>query len=265
MVHGNPTWSFYWRNLVTAFGGEHRVVVPDHVGCGLSDKPANYNYTLTQHTQNLQNLVEQLDLQEVTLLCHDWGGAIGLGAAVAMPERFSRIVLMNTGAFPPPYFPRRIRVCRTPVLGRVAVQGYNLFALSALAMAVGDSHQLAPEVQAGLLAPYDSWANRRAVYEFVRDIPSGAHHPNWQVLERLEEKLRDWNDIPVSLIWGMQDWCFNEVCLNRFMEIFPQAGVTRIEHAGHYVVEDAPTEIIDTVRAFIAAEHDLAPTQRRGS
>lgn len=110
MVHGNPTWSFYWRNLVKALRGRYRVIVPDHIGCGLSEKPtlADYGYRLADRIGDLRALVEQLDLTEVTLVAHDWGGAIGLGTAVALPDRFRRFALLNTGAFRSKAMPLRI-------------------------------------------------------------------------------------------------------------------------------------------------------------
>src|SRR6185503_4923839 len=98
-VHGNPTWSFYWRNLILGLRDRNRCVAVDHIGCGLSDKPQDYNYTLQQRIDDLVQLVETLDLSGATLLAHDWGGAIGLGNVLRVPERFSRIVLFNTGAF----------------------------------------------------------------------------------------------------------------------------------------------------------------------
>ena len=101
LVHGNPTWSFMWREIVLALRGKFRLIVPDHMGCGLSDKPspARYSYRLAQRVTDLVQLIEHLDLQHVTLVAHDWGGAIGMGAAVAAPGRFERFVLMNTAAF----------------------------------------------------------------------------------------------------------------------------------------------------------------------
>lgn len=98
-VHGNPTWSFYWRRIAQEFKGTHRVVAMDHIGCGLSDKPQDWPYRLADHRDNLLRLIEHLDLKRVTLVVHDWGGAIGMGVAVRHPERFRRIVVMNTSAF----------------------------------------------------------------------------------------------------------------------------------------------------------------------
>lgn len=255
MVHGNPTWSFYWRELVRALRVGYRVVVPDHVGCGLSDKPssASYAYRLEDRIHDLESLIRELGLERITLLAHDWGGAIGMGAAVRMPDRFRRFVLFNTAAFPSGQCPLRIRVCRTPLLGRLAVQGLNLFARAALRMAVCRPGGLSPPVRAGLLAPYDSWANRTAVYQFVHDIPLHPRHPSYQTLSDIEAGLAQFRDHPIALIWGMRDWCFTPHFLNRFLQIFPDAEVHRLDDAGHYVVEDAHERIIPLIEAFLEA------------
>jgi len=249
MVHGNPTWSFYWRNLITAFRDDYRTLAPDHIGCGLSDKPSRYSYTLDRHVQNLCELVEHLDLSNITLLAHDWGGPIGLGAAMRLPERFARFVLFNTGAFPPPFIPLRIRLCRGAIVGRIAVKGLNLFARAATKMAV--AKPLRKEAKAGLLAPYRSWQTRVGIYEFVRDIPTSPRHGTWRTLETIEKALPSLADHPIQLIWGMRDWCFNEACLDRLHEGLPHAVVHRLENAGHYVIEDEHEEIIRLVRTFL--------------
>lgn len=251
MVHGNPTWSFYWRDLISAWRGKYRIVVPDHIGCGLSDKPQDYPYTLAQHVANLRRLIAELDLQRVTLLAHDWGGAIGLGAAVADPERFARFVLFNTGAFRSTRIPLRIAVCRTPLLGQLAVRGLNAFSRAALTMAMADPRRLSPAAKAGLLAPYDSWANRVAVHHFVLDIPLKPNHPSYATLAAIEQGLSKLRNKPVGLIWGMQDWCFTPHFLERFIEFFPEAEVHRLADAGHYVVEEAHEQIVPLVESFL--------------
>ena len=254
MVHGNPTWSFYWRNLVLGLSDIGRPIVPDHIGCGLSDKPQVYEYTLSRHVSNLVKLIRHLDLQRVTLLAHDWGGAIGLGAALAEPDRFARLILFNTGAFPPPYVPWRIRACRLPLVGPVAVRGFNLFARAALSMATEKPERLTAEIQEGLLYPYDSWSNRVGVASFVRDIPVSNTHPTWSTLHDMEQALPTLSDRPVHLIWGMKDWCFRPECLDRLQELFPEAETNRIQDAGHYVIEDAHERITPLVRAALGQE-----------
>jgi haloalkane dehalogenase len=251
-VHGNPTWSFYWRNLIAPLRGRYRCVAVDHIGCGFSDKPADYPYTLEQHIGNLVRLVDQLDLSRVTLLAHDWGGAIGLGAALKIPERFARLVLFNTGAFPPPFIPLRIRICRTPLLGKLALQGLNLFARAALSMAVEKPERMAPAVRNGLLAPYDTWSHRTAIYRFVKDIPATPRHPTWRTLEGIESSLPSLAERPTLFIWGMRDWCFTPLCLDRLLLAFPEAEVHRLTDAGHYVIEDAHERIEPLVQDFLA-------------
>ena len=254
MVHGNPTWSFYWRDLIATFRGRCRVVAPDHIGCGLSEKPSarRYPYRLQRRVDDLCELIERLDLREVTLLAHDWGGAIGMGAAVAMPERFARFVLFNTSAFRSRRCPWRIRICRTPGIGRIAVQGLNLFARAAIHMAVADPTRLSPAARAGLLAPYDCWSHRTAVYQFVADIPLNRRHPSYATLEKIEAGLSKFRQHPVCLIWGMRDWCFTPHFLERFQQIFPQAEVHRFADAGHYVVEEAHERIVPVVSKLVA-------------
>ena len=137
-VHGNPTWSFYWRRVIERFSPSHRVVAIDHIGCGRSDKPPRdqFDYSLASHRDNLIALIDHLDLQRITLLAHDWGGAIGLSSMLERQDRLERIILLNTGAFPPPYVPWRIAACRIPLLGTLGVRGLNLFARAAVPMAM---------------------------------------------------------------------------------------------------------------------------------
>jgi cis-3-alkyl-4-acyloxetan-2-one decarboxylase len=251
MVHGNPTWSFYWRELIKAFRGTHRTVAVDHVGCGLSDKPPDHPYTLQSHIDNLVRLIDYLELTGATLVAHDWGGAIGLGAALARPERFRAFVLFNTGAFPPPYIPWRIRLCRIPWLGTWCIRRWNLFARAALWMAVSDRNRLSRAVREGLLAPYDSWDHRIAIDRFVRDIPSSPGHPTWRTLERIERELVTLSDRPCQIIWGLRDWCFRPSCLERLQALFPAAHTHTLDDASHYVVEEAWQRIIPIMRSFL--------------
>src|SRR6185437_10013364 len=253
LVHGNPTWSFYWRELVKGLRGRYRLIVPDHIGCGLSDKPQGYEYRLARHVDNLRRLISHLRLDRITLLAHDWGGAIGLRAAVAEPDRFSRFVLFNTAAFRSRDMPWRIRACRIPILGRMAVQGLNGFARAAVSMAVEKRERMTAAVKAGLLAPYDSWRHRIATHRFVLDIPMSPEHPSYQTLFGIEQKLGLLRERPMKFIWGMRDWCFTPAFLERFMEFFPDAEVERLEDAGHYVIEDAHERIVPSVERFLAA------------
>jgi haloalkane dehalogenase len=251
MVHGNPTWSFYYRRLIAEFRQQYRPIAIDHVGCGLSDKPAQYGYCLADRIDDLTDFIEAKDLRNVTLLAHDWGGAIGLGAVLRCPERFSQLVLFNTSAFPPPFIPKRIAACRLPLLGTLGIRGLNLFARAALWMAVEDRRNLPAAVRQGLLAPYNSWANRVAIDRFVKDIPRPSDS-TWKTLSTIENGLSNLHQ-PCILMWGMKDWCFNTTCLERLQRLFPQAQTHPLPNAGHYVVEEAIDEIIGVLRSFFSS------------
>jgi cis-3-alkyl-4-acyloxetan-2-one decarboxylase len=259
LVHGNQTWSFYWREIIRALRSSYRVIAVDHIGCGLSDKPRDYPYRLSRHVDNLARFVRQLDLNDITLLAHDWGGAIGLGAALAERHRFARFVLFNTAAFRSRRMPWRIRVCRTPILGRLIVQGLNGFARAALRMAVCQHARMTPAVRSGLLAPYDHWHNRQALYRFVADIPMSSRHPSAATLRGIEEGLASLEERPWLFVWGMRDWCFTPDFLTRFLNFFPRAEVHRLKEAGHYVVEDAHEQIVPLLARFLD-RHPLTTT-----
>ena len=252
LVHGNPSWSFYWRNLILALRGKYRLIAPDHLGCGLSDKPQDYPYRLADHIENLRRLIAALDLNDITLVAHDWGGAIGIGAATAEPDRFLRIVAMNTAAFCSRRIPRRIAICRAPLLGALAVRGANAFARAATFMAV--ERPLTPAVKAGLLAPYGNWRDRVAIHRFIQDIPLSPRHPSYATLAAIERRLPLLHDRRWMFVWGMKDWCFTPHFLDRFLELVPGAIVHRIADAGHYVVEDAHEQIAVWLDEFAAAD-----------
>jgi haloalkane dehalogenase len=251
-VHGNPTWSFHWRELIGAWRDRFRCVAVDHLGCGLSERPDS-PLRLADHVDNLIALLDRLDVRSVTLVGQDWGGAIGIGALLRRRERFSQVVLFNTGAFRPWFLPWRIRVCRVPFLGRLAVQGGNAFLRAALRMTLARKRSLPRDVRAGYLAGYRGWAGRRAVYDFVQDIPLSAAHPTWQTLQGIEEGLKDLRKLPILLVWGMRDWCFTPDCLEKFCDAWPHAEVHRLWDVGHWVVEDAPEDARTVVEEFLIA------------
>jgi haloalkane dehalogenase len=244
-VHGNPTWSFYWRAVVEAFREETRVVVPCHLGMGLSDRVAG-GVRLAEHVDALVRLMDELDLRDVTLAVHDWGGAIGFGAALARRDRVTRFVVTNTAAFPSSFIPRRIALCRVPLLGRAAVQGANAFAGAATRMTT--VRPLSAEVRRALLAPYGTWSEREQTWRFVADIPMRESHPSWGTLASVADGLEGLRGLPMEVVWGMQDWCFTPLFLAGWEQRFPDAGVTRLDDVGHYVMEDAPEAVVQAIR-----------------
>ncbi len=249
MLHGNPTWSFFYRGLISGLSDEHRAIAPDHIGCGLSEKPQNYPYTLAQHVDNFEQLVDHLRLDAFTLVVHDWGGAIGFGYALRHPERLKRIVVLNTTAFLGP-IPLRIRACRIPVFGALAVRVLNVFAGGAVRMACRNRDGMSPDVKKGYLLPYGDYRSRVAIHRFVQDIPTKPPHPSYELVQEIDASLARLKDRPMVLLWGMKDFCFNEAFLQGWIDRFPDAEVHRLD-AGHYVLEDAPEDVLQLVRKFL--------------
>lgn len=257
-VHGNPTWSFYFRSLLTTLPGDGlRAIAPDHIGMGRSAKPAraDYPHTLARRVADLTEFVDALALdQPLSLVVHDWGGPIGLSWAVEHLERVAKVVVLNTGAFPLPAdkrIPWSLQAARLPVVGDVAVRRFNAFSLGALTMGTGRLW-LDAEARRGLLAPYDSPAHRVAVHAFVQDIPTGPADPAHPVLNRLAARLPLLDEHPVQIHWGMKDPVFDAGILDHLVGYLPGAEVHRYPDAGHYVLEDAADRIVPRVRTFLA-------------
>lgn len=251
MVHGNPTWSFYYRNVVKALSVNYRAIAVDHIGCGASDKPQDYSYTLENHISNLENLINHLNLKDITLIMHDWGGAIGMGYAVRHPENIKKIVILNTAAFTFPNMPFRIRICRIPVFGDIAVRCFNAFAGAAVYMAMAKHERMTPDVKAGYLAPYDNYNNRIATLRFVQDVPMSPEHISYAVLLDIENKLHSLKNKPMLSIFGAKDFCFTLEFMKKWKSFFPNADYRSISDAGHYVLEDAHELIIPWIQKFL--------------
>ncbi|MEM6290350.1 MAG: alpha/beta fold hydrolase [Myxococcota bacterium] len=258
MVHGNPTWSFYWRNLINALKETHRVIAPDHIGCGRSDKPGEdrYDYTLRSRIDDLGALVEHLDLQDITLVVHDWGGGIGFGWAVDHPDRIKQMVVLNTAAFHLPQgkaFPAALTLARLPGLGGLLVRGANAFVRGANRFCV-TKHKMDPEVAAGYRAPYRTWADRVAVHRFVTDIPLHPRDRAFAVIEATQNGLSKLADKPMFIGWGLKDFVFDHHFLAEWERRFPDAAVTRYEDCGHYILEDAREDLIPKITGFISTQ-----------
>ncbi|MCL2457506.1 MAG: alpha/beta fold hydrolase [Desulfobulbus sp.] len=249
MVHGNPSWSYLYRNLVLGLREQYRCIVPDHMGCGFSDKPQTYAYRLATHIDNLELLLDHLGISRCVLVMHDWGGAIGMGWAGRHPERVAGLMVFNTAAFRSRRMPLRIAVCRWPLLGPMLVCGLNGFARAATVMAV--KQRMRPEIAQSFLAPYDSWRNRIGLLRFVQDIPMRPDHPSWTTLAEVEAGLDRLRDHPMLLCWGGHDFCFNDYFYDEWRRRFPKAQAHNFPDAGHYLLEDALVGIKPLIASFL--------------
>lgn len=260
MLHGNPTWSFYYRNLVKALRGQFRCIVPDHLGCGLSDKPDDeqYDYRLASRIEDVDSLVRHLELTKpLTLVVHDWGGMIGFAWAVENPDLIGRMVVLNTAAFPLPQdkkMPPALSLVRDTALGAFLVTRFNAF--SGIAARVAFKKPVSSEVRAAYKLPYDSPENRIATLRFVQDIPLEETDPGFDILINTAERLHLLQDKPCLIAWGERDFVFDTPFLNKWLEYFPEAQLHRFPDCGHYVLEDGGPDLIDKISRFIGIRED---------
>jgi pimeloyl-ACP methyl ester carboxylesterase len=258
MVHGNPSWSIYYRRLLEALKGDHRCIVPDHIGCGLSDKPddSQYTFTLKSRVDDLEALLEHLGVnQNITLVVHDWGGLIGMGYATRHPEAIKRLVILNTAAFhlPPGKkdIPQLLHFCRDSKLGGYLVEHFNAFSVGA--SLIGCTwHPMNRHLRAAYQFPYQAPGNRLATLRFIQDIPLAPTDPAWDELHRIQDRVELFEQTPTLICWGMKDFVFDKDYLAEWERRLPQAQVHRFEQAGHYVLEDAAAEIIPLVQEFVS-------------
>jgi haloalkane dehalogenase len=257
MLHGNPSWSFYYRTLVMALRDQYRCIVPDHIGMGLSDKPGDdrYAYTLQSRVDDLDALLDHLGLRDnLTLVVHDWGGMIGFAYASRYPERIKRLVVLNTSAFLLPStkpFPLPLWMARDTALGAFLVRGLNAFSATASFVCCTE-HPMNAELRAAYTAPYDTWENRIATLRFVQDIPLAPGDRSYDLVKSVQEGLERFASVPMLICWGERDFVFDHHFLAEWERRFPHAEVHRFPRAGHYVLEDARESVIPLIREFLA-------------
>jgi cis-3-alkyl-4-acyloxetan-2-one decarboxylase len=265
MLHGNPTWSFFFRHLVADLSRSYRTIVPDHIGCGLSDKPGDdvYPYILERRVADLEILLDSLDLHEnITLLVHDWGGMIGLAYATRHPERVSRLVVFNTAGFglpPGRHLPWQIAAVRSLPFFALPVRGLGAFSRGAVRLCSCKPGGLDRLVARAYLAPYDSWEHRIAVQRFVEDIPLGPGDRSFGIVEQVSRDLPKLAKIPTLLSWGRKDFVFDDAFLAEWRRRMPYAEMHVFEDAGHFVLEDAHERIVPLVRDFLARHEEKIP------
>jgi haloalkane dehalogenase len=264
-VHGNPSWSYLWRRPILALRDRWRCIAPDHIGMGLSDKPAGdrYRHTLASRVADLDALTGHLIAahgapeRDWTLVVHDWGGPIGLAWARRHPHRVSRLVVLNSAAFPNPHGDRVRAPLRLPfwVLRDTPLGGWlfrrGAFARCATWRPLGVRRRMPAAVRAAFLAPYGEPAHRLAVRRFVEDIPLRPGDPAWPLLCAAGEALERFADRPALIAWGLRDPVFDRAMLAEWRRRLPDARVRVYPRAGHYVLEDVHEQLMPALRAFL--------------
>jgi haloalkane dehalogenase len=255
MLHGNPSWSFYWRKLVAGLSDRYRCIVPDHMGMGLSDRPGDdrYAYTLQSRIDDLDALLTHLGISgPVTLAVHDWGGMIGFGWALKHSARVKRLVILNTSAFPLPKekaMPLRLSMGRDSKVGGWLIRRFNLFARGAAWL--GTRKHLSKDVRAAYAGVYDGWDQAISTLRFMQDIPLKPGDRAWDLVEASGKKLPDYADRPAFIGWGLKDFVFDKHFLHGFQRALPRAHVHAFKDASHYVLEDKAEVLVPAIRAFL--------------
>ena len=253
MLHGNPTWSFMYRNLVRrAAEAGFRAIALDNLGSGLSDKPQDWSYRLENHIGNMEQLLGHLNLPRISIVMHDWGGPMGMGYATRHPEKISSLVLMNTATFLPRDVPKRLYLCHVPLLGPLLVRSLDLLLDTALRRGVAS--QMPQDVEDGFRAPYKNWHDRIAILKYPLDIPLTTRHPSYNAFKKIEDSLKALADKPVALLWGEKDFCLHTGYLRLWESIYPKAQVHSFPDASHFLLEDKTDAAIDKIIEFLC-EH----------
>ncbi len=248
MVHGTPTWSFLYRHLIKGLSPDYRVIAPDHIGFGLSDKPRVWSYLPSEHARNLAALIEALSLKEINLVVHDFGGPIGLSYAVEHPENVRRIVILNTFCWSlrgDPAFERPHRLFNN-ALGRFFYRNLNFSAAVMVRAAWGDKRKLSRDIHRHYTRALSTPADRQGTWVFLQELigSSDWYEGLWNRRENIRNK-------PALILWGMKDIAFKEKELKHWEELFPQAGVFRFPEAGHFLQEEEGPQLASIIKNFI--------------
>lgn len=248
LVHGNPTWSFLWRKVIARLPDDRvRVIAPDLIGLGLSDKPHSpAEHTLDMHVSVIAKLVESLNLQEMTISGQDWGGPVAAGVAARAPGRVRAAVFANTAILEPKK-PLRTTpfhmISHVPVLSDLLFRGLN-FPVPILNRAQGDRSSIGPIEKRAYAWPLGSWRDRAAPLGMARMVPNRNNHPSICVLEDTDRWAR-WFKGPTALVWGLRDPILGRA-LHRLREAMPHAKVVETQ-GGHFIQEEASKEIADAI------------------
>lgn len=243
-VHGNPTWSYLWRHLLAAAPADWRVIAVDQIGMGYSDRSDGVR-RLADRIVDLGDLTDALQVNgPVVTVAHDWGGPISLGWALAHRQQLAGVVLANTAVHQPSgaSAPTLIRLARSRPLLDAVTRRSSTFVRGTTWL----SRDMDPQVARAFRAPYADRASRRAIGDFVADIPLSADHPSAVTLSAVAEGIRSL-DVPVLLAWGSDDPVFSDRYLRDLCARMPHADVHRYERARHLVTEDAATWATDVI------------------
>ncbi|HLA42333.1 MAG TPA: alpha/beta fold hydrolase [Aggregatilineales bacterium] len=250
-AHGNPTWSFMYRELIKGLCNDYRCVAPDYIGFGLSDKPSHWSYRPRDHAAHFAALINSLNMKDITLAVHDWGGPIALSYAIEHPSVVKRLIIFNSflwelndKGFAPQFFSR---VMGGPI-GRYLCMRHNFFANTIMKRGVSDPSHLPPHIHEHYLKPFDDPKSRRGTWVFPRELLASR---KW--LASLWARRDALSDKPALIVWGMSDRAFKKADLERWQTMLPRNSLVWAE-TGHFVPEEMGARLVPEIRTFM--EHN---------
>ena len=245
MVHGNPGWSFEFRNVIKELSKTHRCIAPDHIGFGLSEKPFEWDYLPKSHAKNFKIFMDSLNLKNITLVVNDWGGPIGLSYAIKHPEKIKKLVILNTWIWSvenDPYYQKFSKMMGGD-FGKFMIKNFNIFGKMVVKKAVGDKKKLIKKIHKHYYKHLESKKDRKGCYTFPKEIIGSS---KW--LDSLWQQREKINSIPTTIIWGMKDIAFREQELNYWVENWNNPKVIKLKEIGHFPQEEAPKKIISELK-----------------
>ena len=254
-LHGNPTWCYFYRNLIRELRGSFRLIAPDFLGCGLSDRTPGVKFRAIDRINQLEEFANALGLDHFSVVMHDWGGPLGTGFILRKLDKVDRIVYLNTTLTETEILPSFIKIAAAPVIGKVFTRHTDTFVR--LTTSMGAYTKLTPEVKQGYAAPYTTRQRRDAIWDFVADIPFDHSHPTYSQMMEIAAGLPKVAEKPVKIIWGLCDPCFHREMLSKVAAHFPKAELLEIPEASHLVLDDAPKIAIPAIYEFLSREEPV--------
>jgi acyl-CoA synthetase (AMP-forming)/AMP-acid ligase II/pimeloyl-ACP methyl ester carboxylesterase len=255
MLHGNPTWSFLYRNVIRELRGSFRLIAPDFLGCGLSDRTPGVRYKAVDRINQLEEFVDALGLTSYSVLMHDWGGPLGTGFMLRRLDAVEKVIYLNTTLTETESLPPVIKLAASPFVGKLLTRHTAGFVR--LTTSMGAYTRLSPDIKEGYLAPYTTRQRRDAIWDFVVDIPFDATHPTYSQMVDIAAGLPRFATKPVKIIWGLKDPCFHREMLSKVAAHFPHAEILEISDASHLVLDDAPRVAIPAIKEFLERPTDV--------
>jgi acyl-CoA synthetase (AMP-forming)/AMP-acid ligase II/pimeloyl-ACP methyl ester carboxylesterase len=256
LLHGNPTWSFLYRNVIRELRDSFRLIAPDFLGCGLSDRTPGVRFKALDRINQLEEFVSALGLTKFSIVMHDWGGPLGTGFMLRRLESIERIVYLNTTLTETESLPPIIKLAAMPVIGKALTRHTATFVR--LTTSMGAYTRLTPDIKDGYMAPYTTRQRRDAIWDFVDDIPFDASHPTYSQMVEIAAGLPKVAQKPVKIIWGLRDPCFHREMLSKVAAHFPNAEILEIGDASHLVLDDAPQIAIPAIKEFLSRPSEVA-------